>query len=55
MRDAIKQCSNECRQFVKEGFKKNIDLLRMEQKPYSNKNYDDIIKRMPKNYAQSSK
>ena len=56
IKEAIKYTSNKCREEVKEGFKKNIDILRIEKdKPVFNKNYDETTKKLPKNYTPSSK
>ena len=55
IKEAIKLCSSNCRELVKEGLNKNIEFLRSEQKTFPNKNFDEGSKKLPKNYTPSSK
>ena len=59
MKEAIKYCSSECREFVNNGFKRSIDILRVQNKnnfsAKASTTPEPIPKKLQKGYGPSSK
>lgn len=58
LKEAIKYCSNTCRELVKTGFKKSIDILRVQNKNnFSGKvgGPEPVQKKAQKSYGPNSK